>query len=529
MTEKDNATRVLIRFIAELAVPVTRQSISDELQKHPDYYSLLAFSDVLNNYQVSTSAYRLTFDQLPKVPLPFITYLSNKNYAVVTRLDEKQVTLSNDRWNNKILPLAEFKNQYGGAVLVAEKQANAGEADYAIKHRKELINRWLMRLAFAGLAVILIAFFLANTSYLNTINLQIGLLTLFKTTGLATSVLLLVQSIDANNPLIQKLCGGDNNGDCNAILSSKAAKIGGISWSEIGFFYFAGTWLVLLLNSDHPALMQALAVLNLITLPYTIYSIHYQWRIAKQWCTLCCTVQAILWLEFFAFLRYLLTRTQMPHLTEWGSLIMGMMLPVFLWIISKPYFLQLTKVSPLIEQLRKFKYNKELFDAALKVQPKYAVPAHEWSIVLGNLEASNVITMVSNPYCQPCAKVHSQLDEALDKMDDMQVRVVFVGKNNSDENDENGLVHRHLMALNELPDKTIVKNALHDWYEQKQKSYEVWAKKYPIVFNPSTYYKLDKQKAWVELAEITATPTLLINGHRLPQNYQLHELKYMLD
>jgi protein-disulfide isomerase len=221
------------------------------------------------------------------------------------------------------------------------------------------------------------------------------------------------------------------------------------------------------------------------------------------------------------------TGLHMPNLTEWGSLIMGMLLPVFLWVISKPYLLRLTKVSPLTDQLRKFKYNKELFDAALKEQPKYAVPAHEWSIVLGNVEASNVITMVSNPYCQPCAMAHSQLDDALVTVDDMQVRVVFTG-DNSDENDKSSLVHRHLMALNELADKTIVKNALRDWYEHGQKNYDAWAKKYPIAFDPSIYYKLDKQKAWVELAEITGTPTLLLNGHRLPETYQVHELKYML-
>jgi protein-disulfide isomerase len=217
----------------------------------------------------------------------------------------------------------------------------------------------------------------------------------------------------------------------------------------------------------------------------------------------------------------------MPALSEWGSLIMVMLLPVFLWILSKPYLLRLAKVSPLTEQLRKFKYNKELFDAALKDQPKYAAPADDWSIVLGNSEATKVITVVSNPYCEPCAVAHSQLDEALVTQDDVQVRVVFIGKN-SDENDENSLIHRHLMALNELPDKTIVKNALHDWYEQKKKNYAAWAKKYPVALDPSKYYKLDKQKDWVELADITGTPTLLVNGHLLPQNYQVNELKYML-
>ena len=85
------------------------------------------------------------------------------------------------------------------------------------------------------------------------------------------------------------------------------------------------------------------------------------------------------------------------------------------------------------------------------------------------------------------------------------------------------------MALNELPDKTIVKRALHDWYAQKQKDYNTWAKIYPIELNESNYYKLDNQKDWCAMAEVVVTPTLLLNGYRLPDAYQLPDLKYMLE
>ena len=84
------------------------------------------------------------------------------------------------------------------------------------------------------------------------------------------------------------------------------------------------------------------------------------------------------------------------------------------------------------------------------------------------------------------------------------------------------------MALNESCDQAIIKNALHDWYEQKQKNYEAWAKIYPVQLNEAEFYKLDKQKAWCSLAEVSGTPTLLLNGYRLPQLYQLPDLKYML-
>ena len=70
---------------------------------------------------------------------------------------------------------------------------------------------------------------------------------------------------------------------------------------------------------------------------------------------------------------------------------------------------------------------------------------------------------------------------------------------------------------------------MHDWYEQKQKDYESWAKIYPVTLIEENFKKIDKQKAWCELAEVAATPTLLVNGYKLPNIYQLPDLRYMLE
>ncbi len=87
--EKDNFTRVLTHFVQELDLPVTRQTVSDELEKHPDYDSLLAFSDALNRWQAPNAAYRLVFDQLTDVPVPFVAYAKKEGFVVVKHFDEK--------------------------------------------------------------------------------------------------------------------------------------------------------------------------------------------------------------------------------------------------------------------------------------------------------------------------------------------------------------------------------------------------------------------------------------------------------
>ena len=326
--------------------------------------------------------------------------------------------------------------------------------------------------------------------------------------------------------MIQKLCGGDNNQNCNAILSSKAAKLSDeLSWSEVGFFYFAGTWLVILFNSGHSSLMQILALLNVVSLPYTFYSIYYQWRVAKQWCLFCCTIQALLWLEFFAFIPSLQLPFTMPALNEWASFITNMALPILAWIFIKPYFLKDKQIQPLKWQLRKFKYDVSLFNKLLNAQVKYVLPDEEHSLIIGNREAEHVITMVSNPFCQPCSIMHKKLDNWLRNRGDIKLQVVF---SINDEKDPKREVVSHLLSLRSDQNDISLKKALDDWYEQKQKNYETWAEKHPVKKQIVTIEALEKQRDWCELTDITGTPTIFINGRKLPDNYQPEDIKYFV-
>src|ERR1700748_2771398 len=113
---KDNATWVLTRFMVDLAIPVTGKTVSEELERHPDYYSLAAFSDVLDRIKVPNAAYKLAIEQLSEVPVPYIAHLSRKEFGVITHFDESFVTVSTERWNNKRFTAAEFKKMYSGAV-----------------------------------------------------------------------------------------------------------------------------------------------------------------------------------------------------------------------------------------------------------------------------------------------------------------------------------------------------------------------------------------------------------------------------
>jgi len=231
-----NIVSVLAHLISDLKISVSNESIKDELHKHPSPYSLLGLSDVLSNFQVSNDAYQVGFAELGQVPCPFISYVSNKEFLLVHNIHNEYFTVSNERWSKHHLSAENFKNMYSGSVLTAEKNNNSGEDRFYIKRRKEIFKS--LRLPMCLICVCLITVLLViESKFISTLTLPMLILTLVKTTGLFTSVLLLIQGIDANNPLIQKICGGDSKYNCNAILSSNAAKVfEWLSWSEVGFF-----------------------------------------------------------------------------------------------------------------------------------------------------------------------------------------------------------------------------------------------------------------------------------------------------
>ena len=228
-------------------------------------------------------------------------YSNGGELLLVKNIKQGFFYVSGDEWNNHKLSVEKFKSIFSGVILTAEKSGEYNKTNFFYPFLKKFITPFIV----AGLVLCFAGVLVFNTSYFSNLSSQLLLLTLFKTAGLVTSILLLVQSIDSNNPLIQKLCKSNGSKtDCNAILSSKAAKLfNGLTWSEVGFFYFAGTWLLLLFGSGWLLTWRVLFLLNAISLPYTFYSVYYQARIAKQWCILCCTVQAILWLEFVVFIR----------------------------------------------------------------------------------------------------------------------------------------------------------------------------------------------------------------------------------
>ena len=179
------------------------------------------------------------------------------------------------------------------------------------------------------------------------------------------------------------------------------------------------------------------------------------------------------------------------------------------------------------EYLR-IKFNGEIFDTLLKKQKAITLPSDGLGIDLGNPAATNTIVKVCNPYCGPCSKAHSKIEALLEHNANVKATIIFTTPN-----DEANIAIkpvRHLLAIAEKNNnEKNIKQSLDDWYLTETKDYELFAAKYPM--NGELLKQGDKIEAmdkWCKAMEISATPTIFINGYQLPDAYSIEDLQYFL-
>jgi len=343
--------------------------------------------------------------------------------------------------------------------------------------------------------------------------------------GIIITSLLLWYEIDRNNPLLKKVCTGLSKGSCEAILTgSQANLLGWLSWSEVGFFYFSGSLLTLLFV---PGTIHILAWFSLLAMPYIIFSIYYQWRVAKRWCVLCLAVQALLLISGI--------NTLVGHFVEPFVLSSGMLLktagcfilPGLCWYSIKPYCLRLQQAVVTKREHLRIKFNTEIFDMLLKKQKPITVPVANIGIDLGKAGAVHTLIKVCNPYCGPCSTAHPKIEKLLEENNNLCVKIIFTGSGKDDDIQTKPVTH--LMAIVEEQNEQLTKKALDDWYLAEKKSYEVFAKQYPMngeLLNQA--HKIDAMHNWCQRMNVVATPTVFLNGYQLPDAYSIGDLEYFL-
>ncbi len=275
------------------------EEYSDRRFASMPFKSMFGLANLLKEYGVGTAGVKVPEqsreEAVAKLPVPFLADTPD-GFAIVTAVGEAGVTY---RSQHKIFtaPADEFIAGWNGIALIASADTSSVEPDYFRHHVGELAGN-VKTYVLVALAVALPVFALWSTGLYKA--WAAWVLLLLDCAGLYLSWMLVQKSLGIRNSTADAMCSVIEEGGCDEIARSEASSFMGIfKWSEVGLAYFSVSLAIMLI---FPRALPVLAAINILCLPYTVWSIWYQRFKAKTWCTLCVCVQCTLWLLFFTYL-----------------------------------------------------------------------------------------------------------------------------------------------------------------------------------------------------------------------------------
>ncbi len=525
---------IAAKYIELLQAKVTVGTIKKDIEENPYYPSLLALSDTFSRYKIDNKAYKIPAQDFTQfdIEIPYVAFMKipdiGNDFVLVTHVTEKTISYIHKGKKIKTLSKEEFQQQFQDIVWIAKATEKSGELEYDKKLKLEK-NKKKSKIALIGAGILaLLLIIIANTPNNNIFSY--GLITMFKTIGSTSAILLLIYEIDKNNAFVKNVCSISTKTNCDAVLGSKAAKIGGISWGEIGFLYFAATTIGLFMpNLSFETKITCIAFANACVVPYIFYSLYYQAKVIKQWCLLCLVVQAVLFVEFLWSIAFVwqYPLTDIVQIQTFLIAIFCLLVPTVIWYGLKTTFIKAQDHDLYKAAYKRLQYNPEIFNSLLQKETQAPDGWQTLGIDIGNPTAKNTVIKICNPYCGPCDKAHPQLEDIIQNNQDIKLKIIYITRNN--EYEKGRFIVRHLLAISEKNDRIKMQEALDDWYMNVGKNYEIFAKKHPMNGElEKQHTKIEAMSQWCDIANVTHTPTIFVNGYRLPENYTIEELKYIL-
>lgn len=286
---------ILTDLLRELEVHYT-ESYSTARYEGMPFKSLFGLSKLLGEYGIDSEGVRLSDPRdITQLPVPFIAQ-TRGGLVIVRAIDGDRLQYLT-QGTEETTSTASFISDCTGNAFLAFPQRGACEPDYLLRRRAEFIVKAKTVLMWGGLAALFIYLFITGGLWRQWSTVALAAI---DTAGLYLTWLLMGKMLNIKSRAADTMCRVLQEGGCDTILETPAAKFFGIfSWSEVGFTYFSVSLLALLI---FPQSLPWLALCNACCLPFTIWSLWYQKFRAKAWCTLCVSVQATLWLLFFCYL-----------------------------------------------------------------------------------------------------------------------------------------------------------------------------------------------------------------------------------
>jgi protein-disulfide isomerase len=178
------------------------------------------------------------------------------------------------------------------------------------------------------------------------------------------------------------------------------------------------------------------------------------------------------------------------------------------------------------------KANEDVFKTLLKQQPFYETTDSvtqllNYSVIhFGNPNAQLKITVFTNPFCNPCAKMHKRVGKLLkDTKGNVCIQYILSAFTPDLE-----FANRYLIATYLEKAQSEFEQIIADWFERGKPLKEAFFENLQLdLTHPEIETEFQKHEAWKEKTKLRATPTILVNGYKLPDNYKIEDMQYFTE
>ena len=175
---------------------------------------------------------------------------------------------------------------------------------------------------------------------------------------------------------------------------------------------------------------------------------------------------------------------------------------------------------------KKIKYNPNVLRGLLTKSRKIENSTENLGILFFNDGARYDVVKVCNPYCEPCAKAHPILEELVEK-GTINLRIIFNASLDKDDLSKDPV--NYFLTINDKEKENVTKKVLNDWYSSNQKDFNAFLNRFPALNKvDNNFEKIRDMAKWCIAEDIKYTPTIFINGHELPDEYSIEDLKEVL-
>jgi hypothetical protein len=510
-----------VHFIELLGIKHTKKYAGKAYNEHPFKNSLYAFSSLLHDYGADNVTVQLLEEDkdITKLEAPLVVSLGS-HIAIVSKIENDYVTyttLNNTKAKDTV---KNFNGYWSGIALLAETSSSSIEPDY-VKHKlSDLFNA--AQKCFLLVCAIAVFFY---TIWTKELYLNAGIMSLLAVSlaGVLVSYLLIFKNYKIKSNYTEKICSLIKEGNCNEILESDAARLFGlIGWSEIGLSYFVSNCIILLFFSE---LLPLAAVVNVCALPYTFWSVWYQKFKANSWCTMCLIVRGLLWLTFAGNLIF----GNFNHIPEAVVLLNLVILsgvygiPFVVVNLLLPMIIKTERTESITQEFNSLKANDDVIRALLAKEQRFEVDKNSSQILFGNKNAAMLVTILTNPHCSPCARVHDRLAEILqDETGKFCIQYIFSSFREEYDDSSRFLIATYLN--NPLHETCRI---YHDWFKRGGRANRFrFFQTHKFAIDERCMNEFNRHNEWMANAKLKATPTVLINGRKLPAHYNIENIHF---